>query len=231
MRKMILGLTTGVSLVLLSGMADADMKIIGGQITGIVIDAANEKPIPGAYVMVRWTGGVSSWGEAGSRCARATSVRADEGGKFTVPAWSKSDPGFVNLSAELIPYSPGFQDVGSRSAQGALPKTALGFIALDELELPPAEVTLRMKRFEGSDIQRAEYISRFLRATSCGSDTGGTRLIYKAIEQEIRRLPPEVHERRSGRFDGTLSLDEQIENYVFRLDKSAPATSLGEEVK
>jgi len=88
-----------------------------------------------------------------------------------------------------------------------------------------------MRRFDGSDRQRGEYISRFLRATSCGNDIGGTRLIYEAIEQEVRRLPPEVHERQRGHFDGTLSLDEQIESYVFRLDRSAPATSLGEKAK
>jgi len=151
MERMILKLTVGIALVLLPAISQADMKIIAGQISGSVVDQSNGKPIPGAYVMVKWTGGVSSWGEGASRCARATSVQADAAGNFTVPAWSKSDPGFVNLSAELIPYSPGFKEVAWGSAQGARPTTALGLIPLDELEMPPVEVTLRMRRFDGSD--------------------------------------------------------------------------------
>lgn len=231
MRRMILKLTTAIALVLLPAMANADMKIIAGQITGSVIDQSNEKPISGAYVMVKWTGGVSSWGEGGSRCTRATSVRADEAGKFTVPAWSKSDPGFANLSAELVPYSPGFEHVGWGSAQGASPKAALGFIPLDELEMPAADVTLKMRRFEGSDTQRGQYLSEFLLSTTCGSeDMAGTRPAYEAIDKEVHRLPPDAL-MSSKKLPGVIGvrLDELVQRYLrFSRDGTRPALTTGE---
>jgi hypothetical protein len=215
MRNAILMVGVCTLALLISPIASADMTLIVHEITGEVVETSGA-PIPNAYVIVKWDGGVGGWGEAGSRCTRSTSVQTDEQGRFTVPAWTKVDPGFVNLSGELGPYSPGFTNVGWGSTAGAVPKAALGFIPLGELEIPPAHVKLRMKRFEGSDIQRAEYLRTFLFSTICaGRDIAGNKQIYQAIQREIRRMPKEAL-TDPRRLPGTIgmTLDEEIQSYL-----------------
>ena len=199
---------------LISPGVSADMKLIVHEITGEVVDTSGA-PIPNAYVIVKWDGAVGGWGEGGNRCTRSTSVQADGQGRFIIPAWTKDDPGFVNLSGELAPYRPGFTNVGWGSAPGAIPKTALGFIPLNELELPPAHVKLLMKRFEGSALERRDFLSKFLGSTVCGGDDiSGTAMIYEAIEHDIRELPKDVRDSPLPPGGMTMTIVDVIRSHI-----------------
>ena len=120
---------------------------------------------------------------------------------------------FKNLSAELIPYREGFEDIGWIAAQGAAARTFLGIFQMDELEMPSAHVVLKMRRFQGSAVTRGEYIRRLLVTSSCGEGIGGMLLVYGAIAQEIQNLPPEAH-RSQEHLPGVLfmTLDEQVQS-------------------
>ncbi len=66
---------------------------------GLVVDADTGAPIPGAYVIGRWKGYVSSQ----SVCFHAEGRRTDTEGRFELPAWRNTGP-FTNTSYQQ--YSP-----------------------------------------------------------------------------------------------------------------------------
>ena len=227
MQRMTLNLVIALALATAPSLALAGTKIIGHELTGRVIDASSGSPIPYAYVLVKWKGEISSWSEAGSMCARSTSVRADERGRFIVPAWEKTESRapFTTLSAMLLPYLPGFESGGWKTSQPASAGRFLGLILQDEIHMPPADVTLKMTRFGGSAIARGEYIRRFLISlSSCDDDIAGTLFVCRAIADEVRSLPLEARESHEN-LPGVIfmTLDQQVQHC---LDDALRASAL-----
>lgn len=87
--------------------------LVGGTVSGRVIDASTGLPVPDAIVVVLWHG---SWtkifAESSSGCYHAETARTDADGRFTTPAWvrpfSATDlrltPDYVGYAA----YKPGY---------------------------------------------------------------------------------------------------------------------------
>ncbi len=58
------------------------------EIRGTVTDISTGKPVPGAIVIWRWSGNVSSLAHSHTVCYRIDLVVTDESGRYTVPAWN-----------------------------------------------------------------------------------------------------------------------------------------------
>jgi hypothetical protein len=156
-------------------------------------------------------------------------VRTDERGRFIVPAWQKTESRapFTSLSAMLLPYIAGFESGGWEIAQPASSGRILGLILRDEIDMPTADITLKMTRFQGSAIARGEYIRRFLISSSCDEDIGGTLLIYRAIAQEIQSLPQEARAGQEGPGARIMTLDQQVQYHLAYAGRASAGLSGG----
>lgn len=179
-----------LALVVSGGCAD-DIDVIVQPVTGKVVDS-HLNPVPGALIAVTYEGTIDAWSEASSRCVRATTVQADEHGNFRVPGWSKRYVRLRNLFASLVPYKPGFEDVGGNPVvKGNGLRTSL--FGRTVLQMGADNVVLQLKPFSGLGAEdRRKLLVRLISATSCSDpDVRGMRSLYEAIYREAKVMPPE----------------------------------------
>jgi hypothetical protein len=95
----------------------------GGPVDGRVIDEETGQGVPGAYVMVRWTGSLGAGSIGGSPqqvCYHIEVARADGAGRYHIPHWTATDENRPAYATALnfhthdfllvSGYAPGFQE-------------------------------------------------------------------------------------------------------------------------
>lgn len=148
----------------------------GGPLEGRVLEAGTNKPIPGAIVVVRWTGSVFAFAESRSVCVHVESATTDDQGKYRIPSWMKvSTVGWVqDLRPDVTAYKTGYIRSPEYFKQQSYRKN------IELLEV-----------FKGTREERLEQLKRVSDATGCseGADSKKNRLVLqKALYEEARNI-------------------------------------------
>lgn len=81
----------------------------GEAIEGQVLEEGTNKPIPGAIVVVRWQGRVSSFVDSHGVCYHVESATTDEQGKYQTKPWRKPREYGVSFDhIDIDAYKPGY---------------------------------------------------------------------------------------------------------------------------
>src|SRR6185503_2236959 len=119
------------------------------EITGKVVDAASGRAIPGAVVVAKMGGdGGSMFGHGHFRQLHCTAVRADEQGRFRIPAWTWSGRRSMSLDgygAHFSAYHPDYTIYTPGGPSGF--HHPIRSIPLIGTQLKPSEAVVRMHRF------------------------------------------------------------------------------------
>ncbi len=91
--------------------------MVGGPVSGVVVDAETRQPIEGAYVVAQWSGSSSvSIAESQTVCIYTDMAKTDEKGRFRIPMWFFQKPGITGQRQNVEIYKPGYlPETGSRS--------------------------------------------------------------------------------------------------------------------
>lgn len=211
------GLLLLASALLQAQLACAETRLVTNVIKGVVVESGTGKPIANAVVSAKWYGGWSSALGGGTVCTKGAAALTDETGRFQFPASVYSHSDVVAFIAELMPYKAGYQDIQRGYAEGIRKKT-LGLFPASEFEIPATDLRIEVKAFAGSELDRAEYLRRFLSATWCreSADVVSMGLLYRAMRDEIGRMPPPARDSKDSL--SRRSLPQVIEDFIRRTD-------------
>jgi hypothetical protein len=137
-------------------------------IEGVVIDTSTAKPIPGAFVIDRWTFRGSDGYGSRSSCPHVEVVQADSDGRFRMTG--SGAPNSFGVQREVTAYKAGFEIDFSRTA---------------------SPLFTSMKPFRGSGDARLNDISRLMTLMLCGPrESFGSTLhdLFEALDTELAML-------------------------------------------
>ena len=87
----------------------AACALSGEAIEGRVLEEGTNKPIPGAIVVVRWKGRVSSFVDSQGVCYHVETATTDEQGNYQTKAWSQPRDYLVSFDYIAVDaYKPGY---------------------------------------------------------------------------------------------------------------------------
>lgn len=87
----------------------AACALSGEAIEGRVLEEGTNKPIPGAIVVVRWQGRVSSFVDSHGVCYRVESATTDEQGRYQTKPWRQPREYMVSFDhIDIDAYKPGY---------------------------------------------------------------------------------------------------------------------------
>ncbi len=160
------------------------------EITGKVVDAASGRAIPGAVVVAKMGGdGGSMFGHGHFRQLHCTAVRADEQGRFRIPAWTWSGRRSMSLDgygAHFSAYHPDYTIYTPGGPSGL--HHPIRSIPLIGTQLKPSEAVVRMHRF-AKDSGNAWYFKLGLPIDDFGcdwdADIANTDLVWEAMREEV----------------------------------------------
>ncbi|KAF0192491.1 MAG: hypothetical protein FD165_654 [Gammaproteobacteria bacterium] len=132
--------------------------MVGGPVSGVVLDAETKQPIEGAYVVAKWSGSSSvSIAESQTVCIYIDMATTDEKGRFRIPMWLFEKPGVSGQWRSITVYKPGY------------------------LPAKQADDGLYMNASKESLQERVEYMKGVLRGSSCrGNDAREKHLLQLA---------------------------------------------------
>ena len=150
----------------------------GGPIEGRVLEVGTNKPIPGAIVVVRWTGSMFAFVESQTKCVHVETATTDAEGYYKVAFWVGTFPGWIqDLRPDATAYKVGYMRSPEYFKQQSYRKN---------VEL--------MEPFKGLSGERLEYLARLHGSTGCGAQNGSEKnrlLLLKALYEEARSLGDE----------------------------------------
>ena len=164
--------------ILAAVVTGCTLVVNGRAMDGRVIDKQTGKPIPGALVIVEWSGAVGGPVQSSRVCFHLEVVSTDADGRYHVPAWSRSPAsdaeggffGIRNVEVTRRTYKAGYEQF---------------------MYDPRDQTTILMQRFAANADQRIVYLSR-QGTPGCGR-TDGSRVneiaLWKAICEETKSLP------------------------------------------
>ena len=153
----------------------------GGPVHGVVIDASNNLPLPGATIIVQWVGHLSGSQGPSYPCYYVALAQSDEKGLFDVPEWKKArDDGpswlrgmttdDMERPIKVLAYKPGY----------VLNEGRVGFSVNEE-------VRLKMDRFVGSVQSRlSDLVAPFKRQAMCEGNAKALIPVYQAMFDEAK---------------------------------------------
>jgi hypothetical protein len=157
----------GVFIVLLLGLYSC-ASVRSGPVDGRVIDADTGKPITSGVAYGIWDGVLTSLTRTDGNCIWVETVRLNEQGRFSLPAWQKLDsatPFTSSVQQSIFVYAPGYE-----------------FRPLSKKEFPE----IKLKRFAGA----AEERFHELKISPCVPD-GSERhvaVVYRMMAGELKSL-------------------------------------------
>ena len=150
--------------------------IVGGcAIDGRVVDSETGAPIPGALVIVEWTGDIGGPVQSSQVCFHLEVVSTDQEGRYHVPAWHRRP---------VADWEGGF--FGVRNTEVTRRTFRKGYT---QLRYDPRDTTtILMQPFTGSVKERLDYLAR-LGTVGCGAADGSLireAAIWEAVCEEAR---------------------------------------------
>lgn len=169
----------------------------GGPFNGKVLEENTHKPIPGAIVVVRWVGLVSSWVDSQHVCYHVETATTDEEGRYQTKGWSQSLNYSVKFDRmEIDAYKLGYGRPSKLSQ-------------VKEIEY--------LAPFKGTRGERLAYLGNFS-GMQCGV-TGdyAPKLIplYKVIYEEAKQLAVTKEDKKLA-----INRLRDLEEMEFGYDKS-----------
>ena len=162
------------------------LVVSGCAMDGRVVDKETGKPIPGALVIVEWSGAVGGPVQSSRLCFHLEVVPTDANGRYHIPSWSRrpaneTEGGFFgvrNVEVTRRTYKAGYEQ-----------------FQYD----PQDQTTILMQPFVGNAEQRIDYLSH-QGTPGCGRADGSRSneiTLWKAVCEEARRLPEARNIRRA----------------------------------
>lgn len=148
----------------------AACALSGDAVKGRVLEEGTHKPIPGAIVVVRWQGRVSSFVDSQGVCYHVETATTDEQGNYQTKAWSQKQDysvKFDHLSVDA--YKPGYGLPGRPSQVSEI---------------------ARLAPFKGTRGERLEYLKNMI-GNECGArEDYAQKLIplYRSLYEEARSI-------------------------------------------
>jgi len=160
------------------------------ELTGKVIDADSGRPIAGALVVAKVGGdGGSLFGHGHYRQLYCIAVRADNEGRFRIPAWTWSGGRSMSLDRYGADFSAYHRDYTSYFPQGGAfvhqPIYTIPFIGTP---LPSSEVTVPMHRFAQGDVNAWRFklgLPIDLFGCDWDADVRNEDLVWEAMREEV----------------------------------------------
>lgn len=111
-KHMIRWIATGLTFILLTSCG-----LVGGPVSGVVLDAETRQPIEGAYVVAQWSGSSSmSIAESHTVCIYTDMAITDGKGRFRIPMWFFEKPGVSSDQFYIVIYQAGYEEVWPRDS-------------------------------------------------------------------------------------------------------------------
>ena len=99
--------------------------MVGGPVSGVVLDAETRQPIEGAFVVAKWSGSSpATIADSQTVCIYIDMARTDEKGRFRIPMWLFEKPGVSGQWRGVRIYRPGYMEVWPREDDELLVKKA-----------------------------------------------------------------------------------------------------------
>jgi hypothetical protein len=144
---------------------NAAKYITAEEITGVVVEAATEKPIPNAIVAIRFER--NNTGHSGSHCFRSIAVQSDTEGRFRFAPWRQENTQANATFGQVNAYKAGYA-VPWRPVEVAQSNRSIAGIAFsDTIRIPKTQVRLELKPFAGSEQERIWELQRVVAHFTC----------------------------------------------------------------
>lgn len=180
-----------VVLVLLLLAGCGNLSLGDSRIDGTVLDGSTDKPIPGAIVIVQWSGDIHGIVQGSSICYHTEAALTDVNGKFMIPAWHRTNlnPGEKNVTDKkrhITVYMEGFTNRGSvpmmdRSGSIRIERaTATGEKRLQDIGIG---VSYGCNRQDGSNAQLDPFVERV-----CAEEAELLKQMGRPVKQCMRVL-------------------------------------------
>jgi hypothetical protein len=144
----------------------------GEAISGRVLEDSSKKPIPGAIVVVNWSGIVAVIGHAHQVCVHTESAITDADGNYKINGWNK--PSTVGPVSDLEPNVSSYR---------------LGYVWP---HVPSQEKNIDfLSPFNGTREERLQFLLRVSSGTSCPGAKSSTQNLYpmyKAMYEEAKNI-------------------------------------------
>ena len=154
------------------------LVVSGCAMDGRVVDKETGKPIPGALVIVEWSGAVGGPVQSSRVCFHLEVVPTDANGRYHIPGWSRrpaneTEGGFFgvrNVEVTRRTYKAGYEPI----------------------DLDPTDPsTMRMSRVVSPSTERLHALS-LMGTAGCGAADGSLMreaVIWRGVCDEVRSSP------------------------------------------
>ena len=157
--------------------------LTGGPLEGKVLEAGTNKPIPGAIVVVRWTGSLFAFAESQTKCVHVETATTDAQGHYKIALWVGTFPGLIqDLRPDVTAYKTGYVRSPEYFKQQSYRKN------VELLEV-----------FKGASGERLKQLRQMNSATGCGAageSKMNQKLFAKALYEEALTIAKTVEEKK-----------------------------------
>lgn len=193
-------------------------SLVGGPVSGRVIDVDTGLPIANANVVVRWRANPPGL-YSHPLCFHVETAVSTDDGNYRVPVWVRFRPvTLFGIASVSEAYRPGYEGVHSHT---------------EEAEANPENVYMR--RFQGSDVERFEFIDeRVFSGISCLGGGASKRNLFslrKSALKEAKDLVRTEQQRRILQGMRSIAAEEWLALPSDGPAESAPMLKLPTEIR
>ena len=190
---------------------DVAKYVTAEEITGVVVEAETSKPIANAIVAIRFER--NNTGHSGPHCFRSMAVEADAEGRFRFIPWTQDNTRANVTYGEVTAYKVGYAVPRPGVYVTQSRRTILGIAFSDTIRVPRQEVSIELKRFEGSEKDRLDELTRAADRFTCLWQSFNDNLILLSrIREEIVTNPSAQEKTLSGGRTWSNWLDTKIQD-------------------
>lgn len=159
-------------------------NVSADEITGVVLEAATGKPVPGAVVAIRFER--NNTGHGGPHCFRSMAVETNSDGRFKFAPWTQQGT-LANYAQGVVKaYKIGYAIPLSTFVKQSN-RDVLGIAFSDTIKIPKTELRIELEPFNGSAEDRKERIHSLVGEYNCRSRAKfDSAVLFTRIREEIR---------------------------------------------